>query len=75
MIIYENDNCFDAVNKFVTFDILQKIKKFVYANVKKLKYDIVILRSIFNRKIGEFRKVDIICNCNIIYKAMLNENS
>ena len=73
MITYENDNRFDALNESVIFNILQKIKKSVYADAKKLKYDIVILRSIFNRKIDESRRIDMICNRSTTYKAMFNE--
>ena len=75
MITYEDDSRLDALNESVIFNTLQKVKKSVYANAKKLKYDIAILRSISNRKIDESRRVDMICNRSTTYKAVLNEKS
>ena len=74
MISYENDNDSDAVNESCIFDNLQKVKNSVYANVKKLNYEIVILRSHLDRKIDEIRRVDMICNRSTTYKETLSEN-
>lgn len=74
MATYEGDTGSDARNEPVTFNTLQEAKECVYADVRKLKYGIAILRSIPDRKTGEVRRVDMVCNRSTTYKAVPSEN-
>ena len=71
MATYEGNP--NRVNEPCTYDSLQEAKDSVYADAAKLKYGVAILRSIPNRKTGEIRRADMVCNRSTTYKAVPND--